>query len=106
MNATLRMRQYQQQAVRVATPEQIVLKLYDLGIAACHRDDRARLRAVLVELLSSLNFEQGGEIAQRLSALYEYCLNECASGNVSGVEALLSGLREAWKQGVLTRQAA
>ncbi|MFQ5572043.1 MAG: flagellar export chaperone FliS [Rhodothermales bacterium] len=105
MNATLRMRQYQQQAISTASPEQIILKLYDLGIAACRRDDRSKLRSVLVELLSSLNFEEGGEIAQRLADLYAYCMEKSAAGDLREVEELLSGLRDAWK-GVLARKAA
>lgn len=106
MNSLLRMRQYQQQAVRSASPELLILKLYDHGVASCRRNDRAMVRAVLVELASSLDFEQGGEIAERLSAIYEYCLAESATGDLGTVEELLDGLREAWKQGVMARKAA
>jgi len=106
MNSMLRMRQYQQQAVRSASPEQLILKLYDLGIASCHREDRAKVRAVLVELIAGLDFKQGGEIARRLSGIYEYCLSESATGDLAAIEALLTGLREAWKKGVMARKAA
>ncbi len=106
MNSLLRMRQYQQQAVRSASPEQLILKLYDHGIASCRRNDRVKVRAVLVELVSSLDFEQGGDIANRLSSLYEYCLAESATGDLIAIEEVLCGLREAWKQGVMARKAA
>ena len=106
MNSLLRMRQYQQQAVRSASPEQLILKLYDHGIASCRRSDRSKLRAVLVELISSLDFEQGGDIAHRLSALYDYCLAESATGDLTAIEEVLGGPREAWKQGVMARKAA
>jgi flagellar protein FliS len=106
MNSMLRMRQYQQQAVRSASPELLILKLYDLGIASCHRGDRAKVRAVLVELVAALNFEQGGEIAERLSAIYEFCLTEISSGDLATIESLLNGLRVAWKEGVMARKAA
>ena len=106
MNSFLRMRQYQHQAIRSASPEQLVLKLYDHGITSCRRGDRAKVRAVLVELVSSLDFEQGGDLAHRLSALYEYCLTESATGDLAAVEEVLGGLRQAWKQGVMARKAA
>ncbi len=106
MNATLRMRQYQQQAARSSTPEQVILKIYDIGISACHREDRSTLRSVLIELLSSLNFDLGGEIARSLADLYAYCLEQIAIGDLHEVEMLLSGLRDAWKLGVMGRKAA
>jgi flagellar protein FliS len=106
MYTALRMRQYQQQAVASASPEQLIAKLYDLGVSACHRSDRSKVRAVLVELIGSLNFEAGGELAQRLHALYEFCLNESISGDLNVVCELLTGLRDTWKEGVLMSKAA
>ncbi len=106
MHAANRMRQYQQQAIASSSPAQLVLKLYDLGIQCCRKEDRSKLRAVLAELLGSLNFEEGGEIASRLCSLYEYCLNESVDGDLALIEDMLSGLRDAWKQGVVTSQAA
>lgn len=100
------MRQYQEQAIASSSPAQLVLKLYDLGIQCCLREDRPRLRAVLAELVGSLNFEEGGDIADRLYALYEYCLNESVHGDLTIVKDVLDGLREAWKQGVVTSQVA
>lgn len=106
MYAANPMRQYQEQAIASSSPAQLILKLYDLGIQCCLQDDRPKLRAVLAELVGSLNFEEGGDIANRLYSLYEYCLNESIDGDLSAVKDVLSGLRDAWKQGVLSRQAA
>lgn len=92
------MRQYQRQAVSSSSPQQLVVKLYDMAISACHTGDRSRLRAVLVELIGGLNFEEGGEIANRLHALYEYCLGESGSGDLTVVCDLLVSLRDVWKQ--------
>ena len=100
------MRKYQEQAVLSASPEQLILKLYDLGIAACRRNDRPKVRAVLVELMSALNFEAGGELAERLYALYEFCLRESAIGDLAVVQRILEGLREAWHEGVVMARAA
>ena len=106
MHSALRMRQYQQQALATASPESLIAKLYDLGVTACHRGDRAKTRAVLVELMGSLNHEEGGELAGRLHAIYEFCLNESALGDLGVVAELLDGLREAWREGVVARPLA
>ena len=106
MHPSLRMRQYQRQAVASASPEQLIATLYDMAVASCRREDRTRLRAVLVELIASLNFDKGGEMARRLHALYEFCLVESGAGDLAVIAELLDGLRSAWKQGVLPRKAA
>lgn len=106
MYAAHRMRQYQQQAIVSSSPEQLVLKLYDLGIQCSLQGNRSKLRAVLAELVGSLNFESGGDIAERLYSLYEYCITESVEGDLAIVRDVLSGLREAWKQGVVAREAA
>ncbi len=100
------MRQYQQQAVASSSPARLVLKLYDLGLQCCRQDDRHKLRLVLAELVGSLNFEEGGEIAERLYALYEYCINESVSGDLDTVATILGDLREAWNRSVVTNRAA
>lgn len=106
MTAQLRMRQYQEQAVASATPEQLVAKVYDIGITACHRGDPEKVRAVLHELIGGLNFQDGGELATRLHSIYEYCQTATAKGDLDTVCELLTGLRDAWRDGVLARRAA
>ncbi len=97
---------YQQQSITTASPERLVLKLYDLGISSCRRDDRAKLRAVLVELISSLDFERGGEIADQLHGLYDFCLRASTDESLEPIQDILEGLREAWKQNVVQKKAA
>ena len=99
-------KRYQEQAIQTATPEQLILKLYNLGVASCENGDRSKLRAVLVELISSLNFDEGGDLANRLYSIYEFCLNESAVGDLDAVQEMLEGLRDAWKEGVLEKQLA
>jgi len=92
---------YQRQSVMGSSPEKLVAKLYDVAISACHRGDRTKVRSALVELLSSLNAQEGGELADRLRAVYEFCLNESATGDLDLVCELLDELRDAWRQSVL-----
>ena len=57
----------------------------------------------MLELLSSLDLEQGGEIAERLRSIYAWSLDELAQARVAAdadridaVAALLAELRESW----------
>ncbi len=90
--------QYQRQDVLSASPTQLVTKLYDLAILACNNDDRIKLRKVLIELISSLNFEEGGDVAIRLSQIYEFCMRESVSGDLLQISEMLSDLRDTWKE--------
>ena len=98
MQTTHAAHQYQRQDVLSASPTQLVAKLYDLGILACNTNDRFKLRKVLIELIASLNFEEGGEIAIRLSQIYEFCMRESVSGDLMVIGEMLSDLRETWKE--------
>jgi len=98
--------QYQQQSVQTASPEKLIDKLYEAGIQACYQEDRDQLREVLLELVKSLDMEQGGELAERLQSIYEFCINECATGDLDMIRELLEELREGWREGVLDRQPA
>lgn len=100
------MRQYQRQAIATASPEQLVAKLYDLGVAACHRGDRPKLRAVLVQLIGSINMEADPAFTGPLHALYDFCLRTSLDGDLAPVGEILDGLRQAWREGVLLNQAA
>jgi flagellar secretion chaperone FliS len=107
---------YQQSSVLTATPERLIVMLYDgmhrflfQAAAAMRSHDIAtshtRLRqaeSILVHLQSTLDLEQG-EIAQNLLSIYLFCrrhLNEARvelnAAKVDEVDALLSTLREAW----------
>ena len=96
--------QYQRQDVLSASPAQLVAKLYDLGILACVNNDRVKLRKILIELISSLNFEEGGEIAIRLSQIYEFCMRESVTGNLEQISGMLSELRETWRESMSAPQ--
>lgn len=98
--------QYQRQDVLSASPEQLVTKLYDLAILACNSDDRIKLRKVLIELISSLNFEDGGDIAIRLSQIYEYCMRESVDGDLAQIADMLSDLRDTWRESIQMSQPA
>jgi len=107
---------YRESSVLTATPEQLVVMLYDgagrflrqaeaaLGEGAWeHAHDRLqRGEAIVDELLATLDMDQG-QIAERLQAIYIYCkrcLREARKDRegekIRLVIRLLGELREAW----------
>jgi flagellar protein FliS len=112
-------RAYREQSVLTATPGQLVVMLYDgcrrFLTQAAHAmrdgDDRladrrlGRAEAILDELLSTLDLEQGGVVASRLQGIYVFCcrqLLEARSASdaamIEQVSELLGELRDAWSQ--------
>ncbi len=117
-NLTASPEAYRQGAVLSATPEQLVVMLYDgarrfLRQAAAamregevQRTHNALRRAELIigHLDGTLDHEQG-QIAERLHAIYEFCLGHLNSarldrdaGKLEEVGGLLGELREAWAE--------
>jgi flagellar protein FliS len=115
---------YRQSAVLTATPEQLVVMLYDGAVrflrqaeiamsegAFLHSYDKlGRGEAIIDELIATLNMDTG-EIAERLQAIYIFqkrTLIEArvqrSSEKISQVVTLLVSLREAWAK--LAEQAA
>jgi flagellar secretion chaperone FliS len=108
---------YRQTEVQSRTPVELVVMLYDgalrfLGNARAaidRRDIRARreaidrVLAIISELQSTLNIEQGGKVAAELDRLYSYCnirLLDASMQNSTApldeVRKLLEILRDAW----------
>jgi flagellar secretion chaperone FliS len=108
---------YQKSAVLTASKEQLIVMLYDgahrflFQASTAMRDGNVemahqklrRAEAIINHLRSSLDFEQGGDLANRLQAIYLFCgryLNEARikrdPERIEKVDALLCELREAW----------
>jgi flagellar protein FliS len=105
-------------AVETSDPHRLILMLFDGAMAAVslakfHMTDKqipqkgeAISRAIdLISngLQASLDQEQGGELAGRLAALYEYMAQRLLFANINNsiaaldeVNELLASLREAW----------
>ena len=110
---------YRQQSVLTATPGQLVVMLYDGCLRFLHqavyalREENvreagvrlARAEAIVDELLSTLDLEQGGVVASRLQGIYVFCNRQLLdaraaddAGPIETVIGLLGELREAWAQ--------
>lgn len=87
---------YQRQAIKNASPLQLVVKLYDLLLQATYRKDQKRVREVLSTLIESLNFDY--EPAEELFQLYQYCQDLARQEKYEEIRDILDPLREAWEQ--------
>ena len=81
---------YREMEILAATPQQLVVIVYDHLLVSMRRAQMAmehgdvetrtallqKCRALVNELLVTLDFEQGGDIARELSALYGFLLGE------------------------------
>ena len=108
---------YRESSVLSAPPEALVVMLYDGAlrflfqaavlmrekqIEPMHRKLR-RAEDIITHLRDALDMEQGGEIAERLHAIYAFCLRHLRQARfdqdpakIEQVRKLLSELREAW----------
>jgi flagellar protein FliS len=119
---TYKMNQYQQNQVSTASPEQILLMLYDGAIRFTRRaisgieENRpewklsgvSKALAIITEFSNSLNHEIGGQVAEELDALYDFMRRELTMANLGNdagklrvVEKLLVELRETWGDAIL-----
>ena len=107
--------QYQNTQFATASPEQILIMLYDGAIRfvrqarnAIEADDRKtkivaidKAMAIVLEFSNSLDREVGGDIAEDLARLYDFVVRELVAVNIrnevdrlDSVEKVLSDLRE------------
>ena len=113
--------QYQQNQIATASPEQILLMLYDGAIRFLRRaivaeengkkveklEGISKCLAIIAEFSNSLNHEIGGDIAADLDALYQFMIrelntarNDSSGKHLKTVETLLLDLRDTWGQAV------
>lgn len=113
---------YWRSNIETASPAKLVLLVYDGALAALRRgaEDIAAQRwaeahrqivkaqDLLGELAGTLNFQEGGEVAQRLFALYDFMIGQLVRANlakdpalVGAVADLVRTLRDGWEEGVI-----
>ncbi|KAF7598168.1 MAG: flagellar export chaperone FliS [Candidatus Dactylopiibacterium carminicum] len=106
--------------VATADPHRLILMLFDGALMAINsgavalesKDVQAKIKHIgkAIEIISmglkaSLDTNAGGELAQRLDALYDYMINRLIYANafntdvpLTEVAGLLRDLRDAWSQ--------
>ena len=111
--------QYQAAQLETAPPERLLIMLFDGAVRFANAGIKAmqeknievahrnciKVQNILTELMSTLRFDIGGEIAENLFRLYEYLHRRTVQANIQKdpqilMEVLghLKDLREAWVQ--------
>ncbi|MFQ5770254.1 MAG: flagellar export chaperone FliS [bacterium] len=93
---------YLKQQIQTASPEKLILILYDLAIKCCHTQDRQMAVKVLVELISALNFDHK-EMSLLFFDLYKYALDNIHQGKFEEPLMIFEELREVWESTVMSQ---
>jgi flagellin-specific chaperone FliS len=91
---------YLVQQVKTATPEKLILMLYELGMKSCQTQDNQKAVKVLTELIAALNFEHG-EIAGSMFELYRYAMDEVQKKNFDNAYVVFEGMHDIWENVVM-----
>jgi len=93
-----RINHYLVKEILEATPQQLLIKIYDFAILNCQRKNLAKTNSALQELINSLRWDGEGvaEISSGLQSLYQYCQDEMRNKNYNIVYKILTELRESW----------
>ncbi|MGE5437866.1 MAG: flagellar export chaperone FliS [Syntrophothermus sp.] len=90
--------QYLVKEILEATPQQLLIKLYDFAIVNAKKESLEKTNAALQELINSLNFEgECKEVSTGLFKLYLFCQEQMRKKNYEIVIKILSELKETWQ---------
>jgi len=121
LNTMNPLRSYKETQIKTATPGKLIMMLYDGAIRHLnqaledlgkeHRqydsisNSLIKTQDIISELMISLDFDRGGEIAKNLFSLYVFMNRRLLDGNISKdkapleeVKTFLSELRGAWAE--------
>ena len=118
-------RDYQTMQIMSSKPEKLILMLYDgalrfiqLAIKALEQNDieqahknLIKTQNIMIELMTSLNLDKGGEIALNLFRIYEFMHFTLVQANVKKnpepvrrISTQLKILRDSWAQAMKNRE--
>jgi len=118
---------YKETRIKTAGQGQLIIMLYDAGVQQLdqalelmhlnetEKKDPARIekigkavvktQEIIAELMASLDFEEGGDIAKNLFSLYAWFNRELLEGNmkqdierIASIRNMIEGLRGAWQE--------
>jgi Flagellin-specific chaperone FliS len=94
-----RLNPYLVKEIMEASPQQLLIKIYDFAILNCQKHNLVKTNKAIQELINSLRFdeESSKEIALGLYRLYQFCQEEMRKQNYDIVHKILVELRESWR---------
>lgn len=121
MNPNPYLKQYQQSQIQTASPEQILIMLYDGAIQFLNKalkamnendiqeshNNNVAAQNIITEFMNTLDMDLGGEVAQNLYSLYEYLYYKLVQANVhknsADIEEVIRHLKElkqTWEEAI------
>jgi len=87
-----------------ASPQKLLIKIYDFAIAQSKNKNLVKTNKALMELISALRFEneEVSEISIGLKKLYEFCQDQMRKQNYDIVVEILTDLRKTWIEALST----
>ena len=81
-----------------ASPEKLIMKIYDFAIAKCSAHDIIKTNAALNELIYALNYDtkEVEQVSIGLLKLYRFCQDQMRKRNYDIVLKILTELRDTW----------
>lgn len=81
-----------------ATPEKLLLKVYDFAIVNAEKKDMIKTNEAIQVLINALRYdnEEVTNISIRLFRLYQFCQDQMRKNNSEIVKRILTELRETW----------
>jgi len=97
---------YKQTAIKTASPEQVLLLLYEGAIKAAKLAKQSmaqknvaekckhitKVHDIVMELRNSLDHNKGPEVSAQLDSLYDFCITQLLKANLNNDEAALDGV--------------
>ncbi|MCW8850075.1 MAG: flagellar protein FliS [Melioribacteraceae bacterium] len=87
-----------------ASPQKLIMKIYDFAILQCKNENLEKTNRALTELISALRFDgdEVSEISMGLKKLYEFCQDQMRKKNYDIVLQILTDLRETWNSAIIS----
>ena len=95
---TTQLNPYLVKEILEASPQKLLIKIYDFAITNCQLHDMIKTNRALDELINALNFEneKARDISTGLLRLYQFCQDQMRKQNYDVTQTILTDLRDSW----------
>ncbi len=97
--------QYLTNDILGASPEQLIMKVFNFAIIKCQKHDMIKTNEALQVLINALNFDHpdAKEISIGFFRIYTYCQDQMRKKNYDVVYNVLTELKETWETALAKR---
>ncbi|MCF8240212.1 MAG: flagellar protein FliS [Melioribacteraceae bacterium] len=99
-------KRYQVNEILEASPEKLLLKVYDFAIVNSKNENLAKTNKALQVLIDALRFDTDElrEVSTGLLRLYKFCQDQMREGNYEIVSKVLQDLKSSWLEAFSQKQ--